>query len=746
MILTGYASTVTVLNAQTQQKIQFLDSNSKRPISWLSFQYGSQRGLSDEQGYIYMIYKEGLSLQLSHISYGQWVMTDNQVRESLKQQKSFKEPSEIHLHPVTIIALRHHLDDQHIMNLDYHDMLAHDGGAILNQTPGINSIRKSGSYGFDPVLRGFKYDQLNIVIDGAQTAHAACPNRMDPPTSQIAPNMMESVEILKGPHALRFGSSLGGTINFISKKNKFSETTDAFGRLSGSYEQNGNVLRQEGMAGIRGKGYDLNVFASWSQGNDYQDGENNEVPADFKRGSLGMTLGLKLSENQQLTLSATRNIARDTDFPALPMDLREDDTWMLNARHIMHFNKSSLQSWNTTVYGTWVDHLMDNGLKRLNPRMLNAETRAQTRTYGGRTEGTWKFSQSKLYVGGDLKFEEAEGIRTRDFLIGPNAGKTFQDNAWQDSRIRKSGLFAEYHLYAAQFHWIFSGRLELNEAQLGDMQPEFSQVNNEEKITQVNPNFSVGSIHQLNQDVSLGLFLGRAQRSGGLMERFINFFPVGQDPFELVGNPSLKPEVNHQADLVFEFMAPNTTIQVDLFAAYLTDFILSEIDPELTPRLPQSPGVRLFTNIDEVFKTGAELSWTQRLSKGLQQKVQLAYTYGQDLERREPLPEIAPLDFRYHILGSFLNDKLRPDATFRYVMRQERISREYGETVTPSFITVDTKISYRFFQHIRVAVGVENLLDANYYEHLNRSVRGGMQRPIFAPGRNIFASFTIDFP
>ncbi|MEZ5022434.1 MAG: TonB-dependent receptor plug domain-containing protein [Chitinophagales bacterium] len=71
----------------------------------------------------------------------------------------------------------------------------------------------------DPVLRGFKYDQLNIVMDGVQSATAACPNSRIPPTSQMAPNMLDRIEILKGPHALRYGSGFGGTINFISNPN-----------------------------------------------------------------------------------------------------------------------------------------------------------------------------------------------------------------------------------------------------------------------------------------------------------------------------------------------------------------------------------------------------------------------------------------------------------------------------------------------------------------------------------------------
>ncbi|MFB0966645.1 MAG: TonB-dependent receptor, partial [Cloacibacterium sp.] len=45
------------------------------------------------------------------------------------------------------------------------DLLNHDAGKFLNSIPEINGIKKAGNYATDPVLRGFKYEQLNIVID-----------------------------------------------------------------------------------------------------------------------------------------------------------------------------------------------------------------------------------------------------------------------------------------------------------------------------------------------------------------------------------------------------------------------------------------------------------------------------------------------------------------------------------------------------------------------------------------------------
>ncbi|MCB0846833.1 MAG: TonB-dependent receptor, partial [Bacteroidetes bacterium] len=690
--------------AQEIKNIQLLDQSNSQPIVHATYIYGEQKGLSNEKGMISLQLQKNIHLEISHIVYGKAHLSEEQIKQAIASGVISLEPKETHLYPVTVIAVRDRNKDSESLDLAFEDKMAHDGGALLNQIPVINSIRKSGSYGFDPVLRGFKYDQLNIVMNGAQSATAACPNRMDPPTSQMAPNMMDRIEVLKGPHALRYGTGFGGTINFIPSKLRFSDSLDVYGRLSAGYESNGNVFRSEAMAGLSAKKINLELFGSWAQGSDYLAGDGSTVQSDFSRSSFGTNLGIKIANNQQLRVSATYNRARDVDFPALPMDLREDDTWMFNARHDITINKGNLSSWNTTVFGSFVNHLMDNLLKPLDPRMMNAETFATTHNYGGRTEGVWNFKNGITYTGLDLRVEGANGTRVREFLMGPNQGKILEDNAWQDGRISKSGIFAEHHLIKNNFQFVFSGRLELNQSHVNKPSQEFQNVYVNTEETQINPSISIGSIRKIDK-FSLGLWLGRAQRSGSLTERFINYFPVGLDPYEMLGNPQLLPEVNNQADLTLEWKTKKTAISLDVFTAYLQNYISSFIDTSLQPRLPTSPGVRTFTNIDAAFKSGFEISWSQILFAGLQHQLSIAYTYGQDLERKAPLPEIAPIDIRYTLRGSYFNHKLKPEVMFRHVVQQERISSEFGETITPSFTLIDLNIGYQVTQMIHLKAG-----------------------------------------
>lgn len=728
-----------------QSRIKILDQDSKSAISGVAFKYNHQNGVSDSNGEISILYETGNSLFLSHTSYGQWSLSDREVLEAIKVGAINKEEIVIGLLPVTILAVRPKSNEIKSLAIGQHDGLLHDAGQFLSQLPEFSGIRKSANYGFDPVLRGFKYDQLTVVVDGAQSSYAACPNRMDPSVSQIALNMMEQIEILKGPYSLRYGNAFGGVINFTTLPTAFSEKTDISGRISGGYETNGNVLRTEGMLNLSKKVINLKFFGSFAQGDDYLDGTGTTIPADFLRGSFGTKLGVKLGGKQIIHVSATRNFARDTEFPSLAMDLITDDTWLLNAQHELKLNGEKLKLWNTTAYASLVDHLMDNSLRIIVPRTMNVETPANTQTYGGRTEGLFKFGKRVLYLGADFKQSMAQGNRQRAMLTGPMTGKTLIDKVWQDSQVSNVGLFSEFQLPMGSSTLFLSGRIDLNQASADDLSAEFIKIYPETDVTQINPGISAGLIHNFGKAYSVGLWLGRVQRSGSISERYINYLTIGLDPYEVVGNPQIKPEVNNQMDFVLGYKTLKTTFNFTLFGAYLQNYISAEINPALTPRLATSPGVRQVTNISEGIKTGFEFSWIQKLVAGMQHQLAIAYTYGHNLVIDEPLPEIAPLDFRYTISGVYLKDRLRPELQFRHVLEQNRNSKVFGEQASPAFTLVDVNVKYRISRIFNWSIGVNNLFDSAYYEHLSRSIPGTAKRPIFAPGRNFFSTVTVNF-
>lgn len=745
VLLFAVFSLISLQNSWAQtSKIKLIDKDTGDSVTDASYRYAGKEGISGRDGIIDIRANES-QLIIIHIQYGQFVFTPTEVSKAVERGYLALESKTHLLQPVVLVQVHSGNADKESMAIEAQNLLEHDAGNLLDQFMAISSIRKSGAYGFDPVIRGFKYDQVNLVIDGVQGATAGCPNRMDPSASQVPLNMINQAEVVKGPYSLRYGNAFGGTVNFKSAGFRFSETGKFSGRLSSSFETNGNISRNEALANYTNQFADLKMFGSYATGDDYKDGDKLTVPANFNRRNVGGKLGIKLSDSQQLSAMIANNHAEDVDFPTLPMDLRKDDTWLFNLGHSIRVKQSKLALWETRLYATKVHHIMDNYNKVIEPRMVDAITDAQTRNYGGRTEMRFDFEKSFLYTGADMRIENAEGERQRAMLMGPMAGKTMYDNVWQDARIHKNGAFAEYHYSENSYQFVFAGRFELNHAEASNPDPAFSTLYAGDLTSDlINPAFSLGGTKQLSNQFSTGLWFGLTQRSPGLAERYINFFPIGVDPYELVGNPNLKAETNKQFDVVLSWKTSQTEVKVNGFAAFISNYISSEIRADLSPRMSSAPGVRQFINLNQALHSGFEFSWNQHYTDQLHQLVELAYTYGKNKDTGEALPEIPPMELRYRLSGSFFQQKLHAEAIYRHSFKQDRIALSYGENETPAFDVVDLRTSYQFTGKIALRAGVNNLLDEAYYEHLSRNISGS-NRPLYSPGRSFYVSLAFNF-
>jgi len=299
-----------------QTTILIKDAATNEIIEHVSFIYGTQKGHSGKSGKISFLMQEGVSLILSHISYNEYILTADQLKKIIPVGViSLESVTPQMLNPVTVYGLKGKLP-QKSLRLNHGDWVQHDAGGVLQQIPGFSAIRKSGAFGFDPVYRGFKLEQLSILNDGALTAIAACPNRMDPPTSQIMINQTEQIEVMKGPHSFRYGPAIGAVINFKSAIPEFSVKSKLFGRINTGYESNGEVYRTEGLLGIQTGKLHLSAAASYSSGKDYKDGRDSVMPASFKRVAKNLNAAYKKKEQQVTTITAKKNFYRNTDFSA----------------------------------------------------------------------------------------------------------------------------------------------------------------------------------------------------------------------------------------------------------------------------------------------------------------------------------------------------------------------------------------------------------------------------------------------
>lgn len=618
------------------------------------------------------------------------------------------------------------------IEVSHTDTSKHDTGKFLNALPEISGIRKAGNYATDPVLRGFKYEQLNTVLDGSACTVNSCPSRMDTPVSQVNMNTIQQVEIYKGPYNFRYGTALGGSINFISGTPEFSSKANVGGSFSTGYESNGNIIRNELLAKLSTQKAVWNITGTYQKGDDYTDGNGDKVRSAFLRYSASTKGAFQWNEKNISTLQVQTNQSRDVAFAALNMDLIYDKTWIFQAGHQAKFENLWLKQLNASAYYSLVEHSMGTPNK-----MMVSDVKSHT--YGGRAEFKIEKNQNTLYTGVDFKQDHAENVR----LIMPKMMPPRDGSAWQNSTINQIGFFNEFQRALENATLSVSYRMDYNIAEAKDISKLFQELYGNTQSQQLNHSISAGYTHYLNDSATLAFWAGRGQRSASITERFINRFVVGIDAYEMLGNPHLKPETNNQADIIFTLKKEKIAFQFNTFASYMQDYVSGVVNPSIMKYSMQAPGVRQYVNINKAFKTGVEANIDWKLSTMVRSTLALAYTYAEDISTKNPLPEIAPLDVRF---TTALN--LSPfyiEGKVRYVAPQNRINPNFGELKTSDFYTIDLQARYTIFKNGYIVGSISNLLDRAYAEHLSRTLSVDKNKRILSQGRNFALSFVYSF-
>jgi len=614
-----------------------------------------------------------------------------------------------------------------------------DLGKYMRNVPNISAIRR-GAYGLDPVLRGFKYDQLNVQIDGGARVEGACPSRMDPPMAHMSSADLEKIEILKGPYALRFGPSFGGVINMVMAAPERFETFTVGAQLESGYESNFDGWQNRISVSGGSRLYDFRASGGFTNYNDYTDGAGNDIPSSFDKSDYTLKFGINPLQNHRVQVSFRQVFARDVLFPSLPMDEREDNTSIFILDYAARNVSPLINSLNIKTYYSDVEHIMDNRDKPT-AAMVDAVTDVNTSVYGLRAETGLLLNSNVMYLGLDYAQTDKAGIRTREFIAGPRQGAILTDNVWQGASITNLGFFGEFRTSLGDAQIIAATRIDYNEGISEDPDQSFSEMYSSMNSEFTNISVSAGVTQVVSRNLELSLYAGRGVRSPGISERYINFFPIGVDRYDYIGNPQLNPEINNNIDLGFRMRIPAGSIYGNVFYSDVQDFISPELT-DLEGKNPDVLGVKQFSNISSATLTGFEFGWNALFGNSLNVNINTAYTHGKNNDTDEYLPEIPPLEGRISVSYVLLNGKLIPEISLRAVSEQNNISETFGESRTPGFVLANVAVRYSPLQYIGISAGINNIFDKAYYEHLNRRNRDDGS-PLQEPGRVFYINVAL---
>lgn len=645
-----------------------------------------------------------------------------------------------------------------VMSTEHYDYLKRvvQPRNVADMFSGLNgfSLIKRGNYAMDPSFRATQYEQLNVQFDGGTRVMQACPNRMDPITTHVVPESVENIEVIKGPYSVRYGATFGGIINLVSAQPDRSEKGFS-GQLSSGYEGNGNGMVNMLNLVHTSEKFDIALEGSSRDFGNYEDGDGVEIPSAFRSLDYSLKTGYAFSPSDYLQVHWRQSFGRDVLHAGLPMDTDEDNSSILSLDYTGRDYKGKLQGMHAKLYYSFVDHIMTNEL-RPNFMMTKAVSEVEASTMGGKLELQWQPQEDvSLYTGTDAVLIYRDGGRSR--LVKRNMmGEllpqpvSFYDKVWQDSYVNDFGLFTEAN-WNPFSNWTFTAgmRLDLVISDIRDAEADFAALYPElGRRTEENFSATTSAKYRISPNLLLELAYGRGVRSANMVERFINHFTVGQDPYEYVGNPNLDAEVNNQFewalkgrhDLMASWMQ-QFNYGLSAYYSRYENYIVAVIDPDLSRKyMPtaQPQEVKRFTNLDKAYKYGLEAELGMAFSPELEFNAAMAYTYTRNEDLDESLPLTPPL--RTNLQLKYENKKYWLSLDQNFVSAQTDIAPSFGETSTPAYQTTDLRAGIRPWKGIDLGLAAVNVFDETYSDHLNFAFvnQQDFQRTrVTDPGRNL---------
>jgi len=623
---------------------------------------------------------------------------------------------------------------------------ARDLGEALSRKPGVWKVRKGGIAN-DVVLRGFREDDITVLIDGARVAGAG-PNRMDPPTFHLDFSEVDRVEI--GPSTARLAAqgSLGGLINVVTKKP-------------------GPGLHAE-VSAVAGSWNMVNPSATVSYGTDrlailggfshrssqpYEDGSgtlfteeaNYKSSADgvdaYDVNSLWTRLYFQPANGHELHLSYARQEADEVLYPTLMMDATIDNTDRLVAGYRWNSENSTLRSVRATAYATQVDHWMEDSLRTTSegaPRGWGMGTQANTRIIGATAE---------TELGPVVIGFEAYNRNWEAWTEMAGMGYMRQYSI-PDVDMDVLGLSVRWvHSLAPRTRLEIGGRVDRvsttadSEKANTSLYYAYHDVRSTSR-TDVEPSFSLRIAHDLKAGLSLAGSLSRTVRSPDPRERYFALRKMWGD---WVGNPELAPPKATGAELGLTWSAGSGVLTATAWTDRVDEYILVYSQE----RINMVPGVmntraQSYTNVDAHLR-GASLDGSIAVSSRV--SVTGSATYVRGTQDPMPdlgiystnLPEMPPLSGR--LAARWQNTKIFAEIEGIGSASQNQVDEDLNEATTPGWAVLNLKTGYSSGRW-RVQLILANVFNRTYHEHFSyqrNPYRTGYV--INEPGRNLSLTF-----
>lgn len=603
-------------------------------------------------------------------------------------------------------------------------------------------------------IRGLGWERVPTQLDFLPL-YGSCPARMDPPATYISPDSIANLTVVKGLPSVTYGSGgTGGRAMARTVSNATQPTIDGFGADAGVLWNGGRDGYTSRIGGTVGNGkMEAGINANTTDLSDYESGDGRTVPAENRSHGASATLRFTPDANNGYFMNLNLHKVDHLDYPALPMDATDvtSRTFTFGSHHVLNRNRLKDIQWQAGYASS--DHTMDNAQKPNQPRADNSAD-TESETFGARMASGWRFSDNAKWIFGlDGHHLNRDGRRTRVVKVAPPAPGTYYDPIWPDADQGQLGLFTERAAELSNNQRLRLGlRADLISSAIGrgdeptpfdpTVKDGYARYYGEDARDTDRNEFllSGNALWEISQGDYIEWFAGAGvvQRAASITERFYAYAPA-PGGFQ-VGNPTLDPETKAELDGGIDVYCDSFEIGLHAYIAHVSDYILeTEIGAA-----PNGAPVRGFVNTDALL-AGGEVDGNWRLGDSWSVSFSAAYVRGRNIEDDRDLPLIPPVSGRLALRwDSVMQFYPWAETIFRAAAPQNHVDDLFPETKTAGWQVIDLRGGITLPGGFRLEVGIENLFNQDYAEHLSRTVplpvgdlQAGERVPM--PGRYFYA-------
>jgi len=608
------------------------------------------------------------------------------------------------------------------------------------------SLIKRGSYAMEPQLNGFSGGQLNVTISGMKM-FGACTDKMDPVTSYIEPNNLKSITLEHGTNAGLFGNNIGGSIDMALQEPDSKSAHLFYSALSYGYESVSNSRNVLFSTGYIQQKWQWGLNGVYRKNDPYKDGLGNIIRfSQFEKYNIHSVLKYKPDSITTFKADVLYDLATNVGYPALPMDVSKARASIFA---VEYQRIKATYTIKAKIYYNSVYHVMDDSHRdslffkqikttgKTDSVIMRMDMPGRSNTFGSFIMSAFNLNEkNKVIIKGDNYINSSLAEMTMHMhYVGKPLESPMYLQTWPDVLRNVTGLYIQNTTsYSDKFFMTLNGRLDyaVNLLQSDVARQQFSVFNYNlpRKFDKLTKSINLSFQYFISQPIQLSFQTGYSERIPTITEQFGYYLFNAYDGYDYIGNPYLKTEKSIMGRFAFTYSNSILKINLSQSCNLITDYIMGITNTGIPPMNFYTNGLRVYENVPGAKLLSTDLQTTLNPIEGLYFFNLSKFTWGQ-LNSGEPIPLISPLKNIFSV--SYEKNNITFQVDNEMSLRQTRVNLLYGETISPSYSIFNIKSSYHLmFSSVMFdgSIGITNLLNAAYYEHLDWG-------HILRPGRSI---------